>query len=399
MDMTLPVLLAALVAGYALVGGRLDRTPVTMPLVFLAAGLLAGFGGLAGPGAPDLLLPVAEATLALLLFADAAALSPRMLRRESGLSMRLLLLGMPLSFVIGAAAIWLLLPGWPLLAILLLAALLVPTDAALGQSVLSNRAFPEKLRAGLNVESGLNDGLALPAILILAGAAAGGTDDRLGMVWWLFVTLQIGGGILFGVTLGWLGGALLSRARAAGWATAEGAGIAVLALVGLLYLGAQATGANGFVAAFTGGVAFAGAARAPIRSAKEFAETDGQLLAMLSFLAIGALLGPDALATIDWRGAAVVVAALFVIRPLAVWLALGRSHLSTGDRLFLGWFGPRGLATAIFAVMITAEFDGLPQAGALLAIAVVAVLASAVLHGVSAHFAPRMGIFHVGRAR
>ncbi|HBH00097.1 MAG TPA: sodium:potassium antiporter [Rhodobacteraceae bacterium] len=394
-------LLAALILAYALVGGRLARSPVTMPQVFLAAGLVAGLSGnQAVYGDRTLFQMIAEATLALLLFADAAMLGPRTLGLAGGTALRMLLLGMPLALAIGAVVAAALFPGWPIWAILLLAALLVPTDAALGAAVLANHAIPRQRRTALAAESGLNDGLALPAILFFACAAVGSQHDQMEIGWGLFATLQIGGGLAVGATAGGLAGWALARARAARWCTEEGTGIAILGLIALIYFGSEIIHANGFIAVFVAGFAFARAGRTATGFAKEFAETDGQLLAMLSFFTIGAVMAPEALAALSWAGVALVAAALFVVRPLAIWLAMAGSGAPVGEKLFYGWFGPRGLATAVFAANVVAAFPDLPHGDTILSVAVTAVLASAVLHGISAHFAPQLALFRSGdRAR
>lgn len=375
----------------ALASGWLGRVFLTAPVACLGLGLAIDAAGYLPPAADQgLLRLVAEATLAVVLFADAAHTRFPALRRSAAWSARLLLLGMPLALVLGTAALAPVFPGWGFYQIALLAALLVPTDAALGQSLFADPAVPQPVREALTVESGINDGLALPAIIFLACASVGYEHEFTQESWLVFAAHQVGYGASAGLVVGAAGGLLLLPSSGRGPA----AGVATLALVAVAFFGASSWGGNGFVAVFVAGLAFSlvtarlgrGGARTRGR-ARAFVERDGLLMTMLSFVYIGAVLLPDALARFEPAWGVAIALSLFVVRPLAVWSAMAGTGTATRTRLALGWFGPRGLATALFAVFVLEEFMAIGAGPDILAIATLAVAASAVLHGATSFVA------------
>jgi NhaP-type Na+/H+ or K+/H+ antiporter len=208
--------------------------------------------------------------------------------------------------------------------------------------------------------------------------------------WWVFVGEQVGLGALAGAAVGYGGGWLLRIAQDRGLTSDRFGGIAVLALAGLAYLAAQAVDGNGFLAAFTAGLAFGEVLRGRSHFVFEFIETEGQILAVLSFFVIGAVLLPAGLPNVTWAMVALVLASLFLVRPAAIWLSLLGAGVRPGEKLFYGWFGPRGLATALFALLVLDAFDLLQIRDEILAIAALAVLFSSVLHGLTAAPAARL---------
>ena len=377
--------IALAVFAFALVARRVSDLVVTPPLTFLALGWLVAETGLVdAAGGEEVLHLLAEVTLIIVLFSDAASIDAKQLRSGASWPARMLIIGMPLMIGLGFLSAVGLLPGWSIWEVALLAAILAPTDAALGQAVVTNPAVPDRVRRTLNVESGLNDGMALPAILFFACIAVGGVHDGRQNDWLEFAAEQIGYGAVIGVVLGLAGGWLITRASARGWSSEAFEGIGVLALAGICYLAAVEVGGNGFVAAFIGGLAFGQVARHRCTFVFEFMEAEGQALILLTFLLIGVALLPHAAHAITLPGAIIVLLSLFVVRPLAMWLALVGSRARPVTRLFLGWFGPRGLATALFALLVLEQFDNLPHGDEMLTIAIVAVAASALLHGLSA---------------
>ncbi|SFI97352.1 cation:proton antiporter [Albimonas pacifica] len=397
------LILALGIFAYAATARRLAETPLTMPVICLALGLGLWSVGLA-PRALDARLDiVAEIALAVVLFSDATRTDARALVRAHRWPARMLALGLPLSVGLGFAAGALLLPGWPLLEAALVAAILAPTDAALGQAVATSPLLPERVRRALVVESGLNDGLALPLVLLfatLAGAAE--SSASIGVADFLrFMAAQIGFGAAAGLGAGVAGGVLLGLARARSWPQEESEGIAALAIVAFAYFAAEAVGGNAFVASFTAGLGFGGALavtgpRAPPRGfLAEFLDGEGQVLVLAAFVLIGTSMLPQAFDRAGWEEAALVLVSLFVVRPLAIWLSLTGTDAPPRARLFLGWFGPRGLATALFA-LVAVEGRSLSHGDDILAVAGLAVAVSALLHGASAapaarRWGPRLG--------
>lgn len=375
---------------YAVIAGRLAEGIVTGPMIFLGLGLAIHASGLATlSGAQSALHILAEITLVIVLFADAAMIDGKALRRRIVWPERMLALGLPLAILFGFLAGLALLPGWPIWEVALLAAILAPTDAALGQAVVTNKAVPERVREALTVESGVNDGLALPAVLMFGCIAVGGVHDNIQTNWLIFALQQIGLGAAAGVAVGVLGAKVMDWAARRGLSTGPSGGVAVLALAGLSYLTAVEVGGNGFLAAFAGGLAFRAALKERAEFLFEFMESEGQILILGTFLLIGVSVAPQALAHIEPAWIVLILISLFLVRPAAIWISLLRTDAPPLTRGFMGWFGPRGLATALFALLVISDFDRLTRGEEILSIAVLAVLLSAVLHGVSAAPAAR----------
>lgn len=373
------------VFAFALFARRLADGVVTGPMIFLALGLVLNQVGLVDVGhAEEALHIVAEATLVIVLFSDGSMIDARGLRRRIIWPERMLLAGLPLAMLFGFIACAMLLSGWPLWELALLAAILAPTDAALGQAVVSNPAVPERVREALTVESGLNDGLALPAVLMFGCLAVEGVHDNEVTNWLVFALEQIGLGVVIGAAVGAAGAGAMRWAEARGFSSESFGGVAVLALAGLSYLAAIAVGGNGFLAAFVGGLAFGARSKGRAAFASEFMETEGQILVLGTFLLLGATIAPTALAQVEPIWIILILVSLFVVRPAAIWLSLWRSDAAPLIKGFMGWFGPRGLATALFALVVIHDFKNLTHGDEILSIAVLAVLVSAVLHGVTA---------------
>ncbi|MGF1464571.1 MAG: cation:proton antiporter [Sandaracinaceae bacterium] len=380
-------LIAALVLSYALLSRPLDRFWITAPMVFVGVGLVIGNAAfdmvdLGMDNEPVHL--VAELTLVLVLFADASLIDLRALARQASLPTRLLALGMPLSIVLGALVARLLFPELAWLEAFALAAVLAPTDAALGQAVVSSPAVPARIRQTLSVESGLNDGIALPAVLLFTALASiGGGEGRSPGEWLTFGLLQVTLGPLAGMVVGGVGGRLLRAAQGRGWIEASAERVAGLSLAVLAYALAETIGGNGFISAFVAGMAFGAVARAETRCIHDFLEAEGQLLIMLVFLMFGASLLWPALRGATGAVALYVVLSLTVIRMLPVGLSLIGTGVRMPTVLFLGWFGPRGLATVLFGLLVVSE-GSMPHGTLVEAVAMCAAGVSVLAHGVTA---------------
>ena len=369
---------------YSLVSGRLQGTMVTAPMVFVVAGFIIGAGGL-GVASIDVghsgIHLIAELTLILVLFADAARIDLGQVRRDHNLPVRMLMVGLPLTIAAGTLVGSQLFPAFSMWEVALLAALLAPTDAALGQSVVSAPAVPVRIRQAINVESGLNDGIALPAVLLLASlaSAAGGTTEA--GEWIRFGLLQVTLGPLAGIALGYAGARLLDAAVQRGWASFQGIGILSLAL--FMYVATELIGGNGFIGAFVGGMVFGNTLRHPCKFLFEFMETEGQLLMLITFLVFGAALLPEGLAHLSAANVAYAVLSLTVVRMIPIAVSLVGSGVRLRTQFFLGWFGPRGLASILFVLLILEDMEMI-HASELLAITVLTVALSALVHGVTA---------------
>lgn len=378
------LLIAVAVLGFALLAGRLGGTPITMPMIFTGAGLLLGQHvlGVVDVGLDSEAVSVlAEVALVAVLFTDASRMHLGAVLREHAIAVRLLTVGMPLAMIVGAVVAALLYPELPWVTVALLAVALAPTDAALGQSFVTNDAVPTRIRQSLNVESGLNDGLALPFLLVLVDLAR----SEAGEFWhyvWLFVAM-VGFGTLAGAVAGWLGGRLLTWSAQHDWTTATTQRLGTIAIAAIAYAAAESVGGNGFVAAFVAGLTIGTTARSLLETTSIFAETEGQLLTLLTFLFFGAVVAGDVLSELSWRTAAYAALSLLVVRPLATALALIGSRLSWSSVAFIGWAGPRGLASIVYAVIIV-EAGQISGADEVFSVAAWTIIFSILLHGLSA---------------
>lgn len=381
-------LICGVTIAFCMLGQRLVTTIVTAPMVFLLLGAIVSLGGLTSSDqARALLHPVAEIALVILLFLDAASTDLRALQMRRVWPARMLLIGLPLAIIFGAVAAAAMLPELSLLAAFLLAAIMAPTDAALGQAVVSNEAVPIRPRRALVVESGLNDGLALPLILLLASLVANAMSQS-NASWIAFGLAQVVLGPIAGVIMGWAGGRVLIYAKDHALTSETYEGIGALALAGLSYLAATQIGGNGFIAAFVSGLVFGAVVQGRCKFIYEFVEGEGQILSWSAFLLLGAALVPEAIMHLTLPVFGLILVSLFIVRPLAIWVSLIGTDASPLTRLFFGWFGPRGLATALFALLVV---EMLPHdlGENILHIAVNTVWISAVLHGVTAAPAAR----------
>jgi sodium/hydrogen antiporter len=382
MHITAGLIVAAMIFVWGAVSARVTRADLTAPIVFVVVGVLLGaFELIDAPSAPETFTPLVEVTLVWILFSDAARIPVQKLRSDLGLCVRLLAIGLPLTMLAGwGLSMWLLpaLGGW---LALLVAAALAPTDAALGIPVVTNPAVPARVRRLITVESGLNDGIATPVVMLaIAGAAsAEGLADAPGL-WQALAELAIGA--LVGGVVGLAGGRLLRYARRAGWTTEEFTGIAVLALALVAYECALLLHGNGFVAAFCGGMAYGAAAgrRASVELA--FLEQAGSLVSLLVWLAFGAISVPIVFDRVEVATVLYAVLSLTLARMVPVALASWRSGLDRDTVLFVGWFGPRGLASLVFALLTLEELG--PDADGAVAVIGLTVLMSVVAHGLTA---------------
>lgn len=380
----------AIIAGgllmYSLVSGRLQGTVVTAPLVFIIFGFVIGAGGLAVADVDpshSAIHFIAEITLVLVLFSDAARIDIASVRRDHNLPSRMLVVGLPLTIFVGAVVASYLFPAFSVWEAALLAALLAPTDAALGQSVIAETAVPVRIRQAINIESGLNDGIALPVVFLIA--ALGGTA-HLAMPateWLRFGLLQVTLGPLVGAAIGYVGARAIDVAIERGWASGAFQGIGILSLAVLTYVLAELVGGNGFIAAFVGGMVFGNSIRNTCSFLFEFMESEGQLLMLITFLVFGAALLPEGLAHLSPSNVLYAILSLTVVRMIPIAISLLGSGVRLPTQLFLGWFGPRGLASILFVLLILEESE-FPHRDQLLSITVITVALSALLHGVSA---------------
>lgn len=381
---TVAILAVALLL-FSAVSGAVERAWISSPIVFMVLGIVLGplvFGVLRLDVSVGQLQGLAELALAMVLFADAAQADLGEIRRNWRLPSRLLLVGLPLTIVLGAAFALVLFPELALLEIALLAAILAPTDAALGAPVVGNPAVPATIRESLNFESGLNDGICVPVVLILLGYATGVQVEHGTVAHVTFVVAEeIGIGALTGLALTMAGGRLMVFAQARGWISHHWTRIPALAMAAGCFALAQALGGSGFIACFVGGLVLS-THRTPGQPSLGGAEDAGRVLAMFTWVIFGWGVVPLMLERMTWPVLLYSVLSLTIIRMAPVYLCLAGTAIQPASRLFIGWFGPRGLASIVFAIMVLNE--QLPGNETVMAAIGVTVMLSVILHGITA---------------
>jgi len=393
MDATALLSIAVALVAYGLVSRKLEGSFLTGPMLFSLFGLLAGpayLGLMQMQLGNEGLHLLAEVTLILVLFSDAASIDLAQLRRDHNLPVRMLMIGMPLTIALGTVAALLIFDGLGFWEAALLAAILAPTDAALGQAVVSNPLVPVRMRQALNVESGLNDGIALPFVLIFVAIAEALTANFDAGAWLLVGAKQVIFGPLAGIAMGYAGAKLVALCYRTAWMSELAEGMIALGLAFGAYALAEVVDGNGFIAAFVAGLTFGNTLKKTCKYLYEFAESEGQILILLTFAAFGGVMLPQAMSMgVDMTGVVVfALLALTVLRMLPVQLSLIGTGIQPATTAFLGWFGPRGLASILFVLLIVEESD-LPNESIIFTVATVTVALSVVLHGMSAGPAAR----------
>lgn len=378
---------ALLIFVFGLFSKVAGRSPVSAPMVFVSVGILAGPVGLGflkeGINAP-LVRVLAEVTLVLVLFVDASTINLRSLIREKGVPFRLLSVGLPLTMLLGLALAVPLFGNVNPWALALMAFILSPTDAALGQPVVTSPDVPENIKEAINVESGLNDGIALPPILACIATLSPPAAEKLGASYWVVFTLkQFIFGPILGALVGGLGGRLVDRASKAGWMNPTFQRLAAWALAVLAYALAEIFHGNGFIAAFFGGLMLG--AHTPIvrERIQEFGEAEGQQLALFVFLIFGLVAVPAVADYWDAQAWLYAILSLTVVRMLPVAVCLTGTQLDWRSIGLIGWFGPRGIASVLYLLLVVNEL-GLAGHERILSVIVLVVLLSIFLHGISA---------------
>jgi NhaP-type Na+/H+ or K+/H+ antiporter len=368
----------ALLMGGALLAGLARRSFLSLTAAFVVAGFVLGQGGLEvldlDPSS-DFVQALAVVALVLILFRDGLEVEEEMLQEAWHLPFRNLLLAMPLTALIVALITHTVTDlGWT--ESLLVGALLSPTDPVLSSSVVTNPRVPRIIRHSLNLESGLNDGLALPAVLAFTAAA----ESRDDFVWWEFVLQDVGVGALTGLVVAFVAARLMPRRSSPHDKSLYALGTA-FAAYGVAVLPPEG---NGFISVFVAAIAF-GIWRPDIRHCfEEHAEDFLEVVKLGVFLAFGAILTFDLLFEDGWAAVAIVAGTLLVARPVAVFTALfGTRRVDTAGKAFIAWFGPKGVATMTFTLFVLGS--AVPEAERIVGITALAVFTSIIVHGLTDH--------------
>jgi NhaP-type Na+/H+ or K+/H+ antiporter len=382
-----PVALVALaLIGVAAVSRRLSGTPVTAAMVFAAFGLLLGpnvLGQIDVASSSSAVRTLAEATLALVLFADASRIDLAHLRRAADVPLRLLGIGLPLTIALGTVAAAVVFGQLSFWEAAVLGVALAPTDAALGQAVVVDPRVPERIRQGLNVESGLNDGICVPLLFVAVAAADVQSDVTGGQHAITILAEELGYGLLAGAVAGALIGLVVVHAGRRDLIVGSWRQVIPAAGAGLAYGSAVGLGGSGFIAAFVAGVAFRSALGRDPDELNQLTEELGGMLDGATFVLFGAILLGPVLADLSGRLILYAALSLTIIRMAPVALAMLGSGARRQTVGFLGWFGPRGLASIVFAVIVVEE-SNLPHEQLIVQLIYLTVGLSVLAHGLSA---------------
>lgn len=396
--MALVVFLAIVVFAWSLLSRLFAASPVTMPIFCAAAGVIAGpVLGLV-PVSSGSLIMILEGALVMVLFADASSLDPRRWTGEASVSGRLLGIGLPLTMLVGGIIAILLFPGIPVWQAGLIGVILAPTDAALGQAVVANPRVPAVVRNALNVESGLNDGLALPfvTIFITLGEIASGVDSEAKALQTLAFVLGVS--VVVGIAFGLGGGWLIRKSAILGLGSPRYQGIALAAIAVVAFLLADNVAASGFLAVWIAGLAAGSMVRGHVEEeAFHLSEHASDVLAAAGFTILGTALILPVLARVTPMTLLYAALSLTVARVVPVAISMARSGFALPSVLYIGWFGPRGLASIVFAGAVVEA--ALPEAIGVIDVILTTVVISIVAHGVTAAWGARRYAAWFERAR
>ena len=370
----------------AIFSGLIGKLPISFQMIFIVAGmfvgwLVTGYVDVTQPPYSTIIFLIAEIALVLVLFSDASRVGLKALKNK--LSTRLLTIGLPLTIILGVIIATLLFPGIPWWVAGIIGAALAPTDAALGQIVVQNKKVPERIRSTIEIESGLNDGGSVPFLLVFIAIGLAAEAFKPSGYFIQVAFQQIGFGIIAGLGIGLVGGWLVLKARDKEWITPEFQRIAFLAMAILTFLIADSLGGSGFIAAFIGGLALGYIVKDAGKILIDFSEAEGQLLNLAVFFLLGIVVLP-LLYNITWQILLYAVLSLTVIRMLPVAISLIGTKLGTDSVLFIGWFGPRGLASIVLALLALDELKVFPGDTTFITVVFVTVLLSVFAHGLTA---------------
>jgi sodium/hydrogen antiporter len=382
------VFTALLLLVYGLFSKVLEKSVVSAPMIFVLVGIVVSFFHLEafkdGLNAPMVKI-LAEITLVLVLFLDASTINRSELKKYRSLPIRLLFIGLPLTMLLGFLIAIPLFPGNNLWMLALMALILSPTDAALGIAVVSSKVVPEKIRQSINVESGLNDGIALPPILICIAALATQTaDEGSGLSYWLLFTLkQFVFGPLIGGMVGWIGGQLVERASRKSWMSTTFQRLSAISIAFLAFALTEMLHGNGFIGAYFAGLLLGTQTREIRNRIHDFGEAESEALVLFIFLLLGMILVPFSYPYWDAKAWIYAFLSLTIIRMLPVTISLIGTKLPWSEVGFIGWFGPRGIASVLYLLLVIIDL-GKTGYERIISVIVLTVMLSIFLHGITA---------------
>ena len=381
------VFTALLILLYGLFSKRLEKTIITAPMIFTFIGVLVASYPVhqleEGINAP-LVKILAEITLILVLFNDASTINLSELRIQKKIPLRLLFIGLPLTMLLGILIAYPLFPEMNIWVLALMALILSPTDAALGQAVVSSKEVPEEIRQSINVESGLNDGIALPPILICFAVLSTTGHADAGFSYWMIFTLkQFIYGPIIGGLIGWIGGILVDKASEKGWMNHTFQSLSSISMALMAFALAESVHGNGFIAAYFAGLLLGTHTKEVRARIHNFGEAESQAFVLFIFLIFGMVMIPLCMPYWNFNTWIYALLSLTVIRMLPVALSLMGTKLPWQTVGFIGWFGPRGIATILYTLLLVLELgsDGYEP---MISVITLTVTLSIFLHGITA---------------
>ena len=388
MDSELVIFIVALIVlVYGFFSKSLERLNISGPMVFLVFGILLSplaFNLIVIPLNSDAVKVVAEIALIIVLFTDSSSLSLKKFKREWRISARLLFIGLPITIVFSTYVATLFFPNEPFLYLLLMALILAPTDAALGKAVVTDRQVPEEIRSSINVESGLNDGIVFPLLITVMLLITSHRDFGSDNSWILYLFEQISLGFIIGALSGFIGAIILTKAVDKLWIKDVYRNLSPVSLAILTYYVAEYLGGNGFIAAFVAGAFFGNYSRLLDTHAERFLESEGEVLILISFLVFGLTFIPASIEFWNFEVIAYSLLSLTVFRMIPVALSLVGLGLSFKSKLFIGWFGPRGIASILYVMTVAHKIELIDIQNSLFSVITLTILLSIILHGLSA---------------
>ena len=378
--------ISLVILGYGLFSKVLAKYNISGPMIFTIVGVLISplaFGDRQLHANAESVQILAEITLIIVLFSDAAALNLQQLKAHWRLPVRLLFVALPITIVLATLTAMWFYPNEPTLYALLLALILAPTDAALGKIVVSDERIPSTVRNTINVESGLNDGIVFPVLLtVLAMITSNSTTAESG--WMAYIAQQIAVGAVAGAFAGWAGAVVMMKAVKKGWMVHQYSNLAPIALAILSFYFSEHFGGNGYIAAFFSGLFLGNTSEVLREHVESFAESEGELFIMVSFLIFGMVFVPTSLPYWDLKAFAFALLSLTVLRMVPVVLSFGFFKVDFATRLFYGWFGPRGIASILYILVAVHQLGGVEGHETIFAVASLTIVLSIFLHGFSA---------------
>ncbi len=378
--------ISLVILGYGLFSKLLGKYNISGPMVFTGVGMILSplvLGGEPIRVNAEAVQIVAEITLIVVLFSDAAALNLNQLKAHWRLPTRLLFIALPITIILATLTAMWFFPQENTLYVLLLALILAPTDAALGKIVVSDTRIPVTVRNTINVESGLNDGIVFPVLLTVLTMISSGADTAQSG-WMGYIAQQIVIGAIAGAFVGWSGAHLMVKALKKGWMEYQYSNLAPIALAIFSFYFAEHFQGNGYIAAFFAGLFLGNTSELLREHVENFAESEGEFLIMISFLIFGLVFIPATITYWDGKALLFAILSLTVLRMLPVVLSFGFFKVDLATRLFYGWFGPRGIASILYILVAVGQLGDIKGHEEIFAVASLSILLSIILHGLSA---------------